>query len=103
MSPDSSLFTALNIANITAPRVAAVQSERRPGRPALRGKSDLAWTAEKLQNFCQQEVRIRGIVLDSLNNLKKSLEEEGDDGLPRERLDSDTFADLTLCLLHPQL
>ena len=103
MSPDTSLLTVLNIANITAPRVAAVQSERRPGRPALRGKSDLTLTAEKLQNFCQQEVRIRGIVLESLNNLKKSLEEEGDDGLPRGRLDPDTFADLPLCLLHPQL
>ena len=103
MSPDSSLFTVLNIANITAPRVAAVQSERRPGRPALRGKSDLALTAEKLQNFCQQEVRIRGIVSESLNNLNKSLEEGGDDGLPRGRLHPDTFADLTLCLLHPQL
>ena len=103
VSPDSSLFTVLNIANITAPRVAAVQSERRPGRPALRGKSDLTLTAEKLQNFCQQEVRIRGIVLESLNNLKKSLEEEGDGRIPGGRLDPDTFLDLPLCLLHPQL
>ena len=103
MSYDSLSFTVLYMANITAPRVAAVQSERRPGRPALRGKSDSTFSSEKLQDFCEQEVRIRGIVLESLNNLKKSLEEDKEDRNLEGRLDPDTFEDLPLSLLHPHL
>ena len=91
------------MANITAPRVAAVQSQRRPGRPALRGKLNSTLSAEKNQDFCQQEVRVRSIVLESLNNLKKSLEEDKEDRNLGGRLDPDTFEDLPFSLLHPQL
>jgi len=89
-----------------SPRVAAVQSERRPGRPPfkdMKSKPDITLSADKLLGFCQSESRVKCFVLESLDQLKKSLELEKTGENMLSGIDPYTFDNLPASTLTLQL